>query len=141
MGLFGAAHRWGVGGEERGQKGPCYNDETWHSYILPKEDPKKYINRVTHPLSSDDIKAWEKTCLKRPQKSSVSKSLSHTSQPHVQVVPTASANRVWPQCKHLLPCINMKVVTWWWIVISWKKDASKEHIHDVKAGEMVSQQK
>ena len=40
MGLFGAAHRWGVGGEERGQKGPCYNDETWHSYILPKEDPK-----------------------------------------------------------------------------------------------------
>ena len=41
MGLFGAAHEWG------GQKAPkpkichtSYNDETWHSYTLAKEDPK-----------------------------------------------------------------------------------------------------
>ena len=26
--------------------------ETWHSYTLPKEDRKKYMNHVTHPLSS-----------------------------------------------------------------------------------------
>ena len=30
-----------------------YNDETWHSYILPKEDPKIYQSRNT--LSSADI--------------------------------------------------------------------------------------
>ena len=43
MGIFGAAHRLGV------KKAPppynlshiSYNDETWNSYILPKEDPKK----------------------------------------------------------------------------------------------------
>ena len=45
MGFSGAAHEWG-----RGQKAPpppssnlshiSYNDETWHSYTLPKEDPK-----------------------------------------------------------------------------------------------------
>ena len=42
MGLFGAADGW------EGAKGPpslkqshiSYNDETWHSYTLPKEDPK-----------------------------------------------------------------------------------------------------
>ena len=33
----------------------CYNYETGHNYTLPKEDPKKYINHVTHPLSSADI--------------------------------------------------------------------------------------
>ena len=57
MGFFGAAHGWGEWG---GQKGPppqnlshiSHNDETWHSYTLPKEDPKKYMNHVTHPLSS-----------------------------------------------------------------------------------------
>ena len=32
-----------------------YNDETWHNYLLPKEDSKKHINHVTHPLSSADI--------------------------------------------------------------------------------------
>ena len=32
-----------------------YNDEAWHSYALPKEDPKTYINHVTHLLSSADI--------------------------------------------------------------------------------------
>ena len=45
MGIFGTAHGgWGGGG----QKDPPpknlshipNNDETWHSYILPKEDPK-----------------------------------------------------------------------------------------------------
>ena len=46
MGVFGAAHRQGV----RAKKGPLSvsrnmpqifcNDETWHSYTLPKEDPK-----------------------------------------------------------------------------------------------------
>ena len=30
-GFFGAAHRIGEG---------AYNDETWHSYTLPKEDRK-----------------------------------------------------------------------------------------------------
>ena len=43
MGFFGAAHEWGVG-----QKDPppydlsqiSCNDETLHSYTLPKEDPK-----------------------------------------------------------------------------------------------------
>ena len=43
MSFFGAAHGWGAG-----KKVPpplhlphtSYNDETWHSYILPKEDPK-----------------------------------------------------------------------------------------------------
>ena len=42
MGLFGAVHGWGA------KKAPIflksithsYNDETWHSYALPKEDPK-----------------------------------------------------------------------------------------------------
>ena len=33
MGFFGAAHGWGRGGG-------FYNDETWHSYTLPNEDPK-----------------------------------------------------------------------------------------------------
>ena len=44
MSLFGAAQKWA----EKGQKGPpplnlshiSYNDETWYSYTLPKEDPK-----------------------------------------------------------------------------------------------------
>ena len=31
-----------------------YIDETWHSYTLPKEYPRK-INQVTHTLSSVDI--------------------------------------------------------------------------------------
>ena len=31
-----------------------YNDNTWHSYTLPKEDQKKYINHMTHHLSSAD---------------------------------------------------------------------------------------
>ena len=41
MGFFGTAHGWGGGFLAR--KNPphkSYNDETWHSYTLPKEDPK-----------------------------------------------------------------------------------------------------
>ena len=47
MNIFGAAHRWG---EARGPKKPppppiksvniSYNDETWRSFTLTKEDPK-----------------------------------------------------------------------------------------------------
>ena len=43
IGTYGDAHGWGGG-----QKSPLpynlsqisYNDETWHSYTLPKEDTK-----------------------------------------------------------------------------------------------------
>ena len=38
MGVFGAAHGWGKGGKNLSDM--SYNDETWHSYIMPKEDPK-----------------------------------------------------------------------------------------------------
>ena len=53
-GLFGAAHGWGA---KRPPPFPkilshiSYNDETWHSYTLPKKDPKN-MSHVTHPLSS-----------------------------------------------------------------------------------------
>ena len=42
MGLFGAAHGWmeGWGGAKRACHSYPTNDETWHSYTLPKEDPK-----------------------------------------------------------------------------------------------------
>ena len=43
MGLFGAAHKWGGGAKRSPLSKIChisYNDETWHSYTLPKEDPK-----------------------------------------------------------------------------------------------------
>ena len=46
MGIFGAGHGWG-GGRGGGKIPPpknlsniSYNDYTWHSYTLPKEDPK-----------------------------------------------------------------------------------------------------
>ena len=46
----------GVGGAKRPPSlksvTHTHNDETWHSYTLPKEDQKKYMNHVTHPLSS-----------------------------------------------------------------------------------------
>ena len=53
MDLFGAVHGWG------GQKRPPSLKSVTHilkmmklgSYTLPKEDPKKYMNHVTHPLS------------------------------------------------------------------------------------------
>ena len=56
MDIFRAAHGWGA------KKPPLlkiydtsYNDETWNSsYTLPRED-SKYMNHVTHPLSSADI--------------------------------------------------------------------------------------
>ena len=37
MDIFGAAHGWG-GAKNLSHK--SYNDETWHSYTLPKDDPK-----------------------------------------------------------------------------------------------------
>ena len=48
MGISWAAHGWGEGEGGGGQKGSplpkichtSYNDETWHSYTLPKEDQK-----------------------------------------------------------------------------------------------------
>ena len=65
MVFFRAAHSVG---EEEGVKKhpppppPCYNlwhtsynDESWHNYTLPKKDPKKIINHVTHFMSSADI--------------------------------------------------------------------------------------
>ena len=56
MGVLGAAHGWG------GQKGLpplnlphiSYNDETWYSCILPKEDPQN----MTYPLKSADTSAF-----------------------------------------------------------------------------------
>ena len=56
---FRAAHRRGGGGVGRrgGGEGPppknlshiSHNDETWHSYSLPKEDPKNNESRDTPP--------------------------------------------------------------------------------------------
>ena len=41
MGLFGAAHAWGTKRPpSRKSDTHISNDETWHSYTLPKEDPK-----------------------------------------------------------------------------------------------------
>ena len=43
MGYFGAAQGWGGGAKKHpSQNLPhiFYNNETWHSYIVPKEDPK-----------------------------------------------------------------------------------------------------
>ena len=34
---------------------PKIVDVIWHNYTLPKDDPKKYLNQVTLPLSSADI--------------------------------------------------------------------------------------
>ena len=46
MGLFGAPHWWSH---------ISYNDETWQSCTLPKEDPKKYKNHMTHPMCTATI--------------------------------------------------------------------------------------
>ena len=43
MGFFGAAHGWRgglFGFSPYNLPHKSYNDETWHSYTLPKEDPK-----------------------------------------------------------------------------------------------------
>ena len=51
MGIFETAQGW----EEGFLSHLSCIDETWYSYTLPKEDPKKLINYMTHPLSSADI--------------------------------------------------------------------------------------
>ena len=44
MGIFGAAHGWGEGRKKaslpQNLSHMSYNDENWHSYTLPNEDPK-----------------------------------------------------------------------------------------------------
>ena len=58
MGLFGVVHGFEWGGEGGGGGGEgeiFYHDETWHSYTLHKEDPKRYINYVIQFLSSIGI--------------------------------------------------------------------------------------
>ena len=58
MHLFRAAYNRGEGGKRHPLPKICYtayNEETWHSYILLEEDPKKYTNHVTHLLSSASI--------------------------------------------------------------------------------------
>ena len=47
MGLFGAADGWGSSKRPRSLKS--------FSFTLPTENSKKYLNHVTHPLSSADI--------------------------------------------------------------------------------------
>ena len=43
MGLSGAAHGWG-GAKRAHLPKICHTyDETWHSYTLPKEDPKIWV--------------------------------------------------------------------------------------------------
>ena len=64
MGLFGAAHGWGWGGGEGSKKSPPL-PKICHTYpimmkldiLIPylKKIQKKYIDHVTHPLSSADI--------------------------------------------------------------------------------------
>ena len=57
MDIFGAAHGWGLGGGGKKASPPwslshiCYNDETCHSYTLPKKE--FYLSFKT--LSSTDI--------------------------------------------------------------------------------------
>ena len=45
MGFLGAAYGWGGGGSKmaplpKNLSHISYNNVTWHSYTLPKEDPK-----------------------------------------------------------------------------------------------------
>ena len=42
MGLFGAAHGWRVAKRppSKNLSHISYRDETWHSYTLPKKDPR-----------------------------------------------------------------------------------------------------
>ena len=58
MGLFGAAHEWGEGGKKAPFPKSCHtyptmmNLDTATPYL---KKTQKYINHVTHPLSSADI--------------------------------------------------------------------------------------
>ena len=61
MGFFLAVYEWGVKKEPLSTKSVTLshiscNNETWHNYTLSKGDPKKYINHVTQPVRSADIK-------------------------------------------------------------------------------------
>ena len=58
MGLFGAAHGWGAKAPAKNVSDISYNNETWHTYTLPREDPKTR-NHMTHPLSSADISIFQ----------------------------------------------------------------------------------
>ena len=49
--LLGAAHRCGGGKKSH----IFYQDDTWHTYTLTKEDQKIYINQMTYCLRSLDI--------------------------------------------------------------------------------------
>ena len=51
MGFLGDAH--GCGGCKKVSH-ISYNDKTWRSYILPKEDPKKYCFKK-HAYNFDDV--------------------------------------------------------------------------------------
>ena len=58
MGLFGAAHRWGVGGGGEGKKPSVTHFLHWWNLAqlyLTSRRSKLYINHVTHPLSSANI--------------------------------------------------------------------------------------
>ena len=50
MEFFGTAKGWGWGLKKvlsLKSFSHTYNDKTWHSYTLPKEDPQKYKSRDT----------------------------------------------------------------------------------------------
>ena len=56
MGFFGAFHEWGKRVNSPTLPPPpkichtCLNDENWHSYTLPKEDPKIYESLDAPPV-------------------------------------------------------------------------------------------
>ena len=58
--MLTVGERGGGGGRQKRPSIPkichtSYNEETWHSYILFEEDPRKYTNHVTHLFSSASI--------------------------------------------------------------------------------------
>ena len=58
MGLFEAAHGWGRGGKKAPLSKICHTYPTIMKLLIVipyLEKVKKYMNHVTHPLSSGDI--------------------------------------------------------------------------------------